>query len=339
MSRYQVQLKFSDQTLAIEVDPGETILEAAHRQRVFLAADCTLGVCGTCRALRTEGESDTEGLDSQGLNALQVSKGFILTCLSHPRSDLSLEFGYDSARAIRPEQRAVEAILIECSTVAESVVRLLLRTTGGERIDYQPGQYANISIPGTSEHRSFSFSNTPAAGSDLEFFIRILPDGLMSNYLRDSARPGHRLRLTGPFGEFYLREPGQPILMVAGGTGLAPMLSMLGALAASGEEPPPIRLLYGVNQSAEIFGIERLDEYRRDLDNFTYELAVALPEPDWTGASGFVTELLSRELLPPDGLDAYLCGPPPMIEAVTEWLSDHRLPVENIHSEKFSASQ
>jgi len=138
--------------------------------------------------------------------------------------------------------------------------------------------------------------------------------------------------------EFYLREPRRAILMVAGGTGLAPMLSMLGQLAASGGAAPPIHLLYGVNRRSEVFGIERLEEYRRALEDFRYEVAVAFPDSDWTGSRGFVTDLLREDLLPPAGLDAYVCGPPPMIEAASSWLAGHGLPPEDIHCEKFSPS-
>jgi anthranilate 1,2-dioxygenase reductase subunit len=337
MARFTAQLIFLDRTVAIEVDPGETILEAARRQGVFLLSDCTLGVCGTCKALRSEGQSEME-IDPQALTILEAKRGYVLTCQSYPRSDLSLQFGYESARARRSEQRTVQAALVENAFVAESVVRVRLGTAGGEVFRFRPGQYVNITVPGTSERRSFSFANEPESGSDPEFFVRILADGLMSNYLRDRARPGDCLELAGPFGEFYLREPRRPILMVAGGTGLAPMLSMLGHLAVSGGGSPPIYLLYGVNRRSELFGIERLEEYRRALGHFRYELAVAFPESDWRGSRGFVTDLLREDLLAPAGLDAYLCGPPPMIEAATAWLASRGVPAEDIHSEKFSPS-
>jgi NAD(P)H-flavin reductase/ferredoxin len=338
MAKYTAQLMFLDRTLAIEVNSGETILEAARRQGVFLLSDCTLGVCGTCKALRTDGQSEMDGIDPQGLTILEARKGYVLTCQSYPRSDLSLKFTYESAHVRRSEQRTVRAALVESAFVAESVVRLRLRTTGREAFVFEPGQYVHITVPGTSERRSFSFANIPGTGSEPEFFVRILADGLMSNYLRDRARPGDCLEVEGPFGEFYLREPKRPILMVAGGTGLAPMLSMLGHLAVSGGDAPPIHLLYGANRRSEIFAIERLEEYRRALGHFRYEVAVAFPESDWSGARGFVTDLLREDLLPPAGLDAYLCGPPPMIEAATSWLARQGLPVENIHCEKFLPS-
>jgi len=337
MAKYKALLTFLDGTLTIAVDSDETILEAARRQGIFLLSDCTLGVCGTCKALRTEGQSEME-IDQQTLTILEARRGYVLTCQSYPRSDLALQFSYESARIRRSEQRVVEAILVERAFVAESVVRLRLRTTGAEVFDFRPGQYLNITVPGTSERRSFSFANVPGTGGDPEFFVRILPDGAMSNYLRDRARPGDCLEVAGPFGEFYLREPRRPILMVAGGTGLAPMLSMLGHLAMPGGSSPPIHLLYGVNRRSEIFGIERLEEHRRALGKFGYEVAVAFPEFDWSGARGFVTDLLRESLLPPAGLDAYLCGPPPMIEAAVGWLAHRGVPLQDIHSERFSAS-
>lgn len=338
MAKYTAQLKFLDRTLTVEVGADETILAAARRQGVFLLANCTLGVCGTCKVLRTEGQSEMDGIDAQGLTILEARNGYVLTCQSYPRSHLSLEFAYDSVHTLRPETQTVQTDLLESAFVAESVVRLRLRTTDGEVFEFQPGQYVNITVPGTAEQRSFSFANIPGAGSDLEFFVRILADGVMSNYLRDRAHPGDALEVAGPFGEFTLREPTRPILMVAGGTGLAPMLSMLGRLAASAADSPPIHLLYGVNRRSELFGIERLEEYRRALGRFRYELAVAFPESDWRGSCGLVTGLLREDLLPPDGLDAYVCGPPPMIEAASAWLARQGVPAQDIHCEKFSPS-
>jgi len=337
MAKYTAKLTFLDRTLTIEVDSGETILAAARRQGVFLLSDCTLGVCGSCKALRTEGHSEMD-IDAQALTILEARRGYVLTCQSHARSDLSLQFSYESARVGRAEARTVQADLVESAVVAESVVRLRLRTAEGEALEFRPGQYVNVTVPGTSERRSFSFANAPGTGSEMEFFVRILADGVMSNYLRDRARPGDRLEIAGPLGEFYLREPSRPILMIAGGTGLAPMLSMLGHLSVSRADSPPIHLLYGVNRSSEIFGIERMEAYRRTLADLRYEVAVAFPESDWSGSRGFVTDLLREDLLPRAGLDAYLCGPPPMIEAATSWLAARGLPLQDIHCEKFSAS-
>lgn len=338
MAKYKAQLAFLDRTLTIEVDAEETVLEAARRQGVVLLSDCTLGVCGTCKALRSEGESDMDGIDTQGLTVLEARRGYVLTCQSYARSDLTLQFAYDSTRARPSGQKPLQAELVGSDFVADAVVRLRLRVTGGENLDFQPGQYVNITVPGTSERRSFSFANVPGEGSDPEFFVRILPDGVMSSYLRDRARAGDALEIAGPFGDFHLREPERPILMVAGGTGLAPMLSMLGALAASPRPSPRIHLLYGTNRSSEVFGIERLEAYRRALGDFRYEVAVAFPESGWSGPRGFVTDLLRDALLPTGGLDAYLCGPPPMIEAATAWLAGRGLPPGRIHSEKFLPS-
>jgi NAD(P)H-flavin reductase len=159
----------------------------------------------------------------------------------------------------------------------------------------------------------------------------------MTDYLRERARPGDAMSLTGPFGHFYLRRSNRPILMVAGGTGLAPMLSMLDHMAATGMTAQPVHLLYGGNAPEELFALDQLAEYPRRGLRLSTECIAVTAGAGWSGPRGHVTELLRPELVAGES-EVYLCGPPPMIDAGMRWLEAHSVPPRRIHAERFLAS-
>jgi benzoate/toluate 1,2-dioxygenase reductase subunit len=170
----------------------------------------------------------------------------------------------------------------------------------------------------------------------LSFLVRDIPRGLMSTWLRDIAVPGAPMALIGPSGSFYLRDVARPLLFLAGGTGLAPFLSMLGKLAASGA-PHPVHLVYGVTNDADLVEQGRLDAYAAAIPGFTYATCVA----DAASAhprTGYVTAHVEPVHLNGGDVDIYLCGPPPMVDAVRTWLADQGLTPANFYYEKFSPS-
>jgi benzoate/toluate 1,2-dioxygenase reductase subunit len=222
-----------------------------------------------------------------------------------------------------------EATVAGVDRLSETTIRL--RVTVAEPIGFLPGQYVNIAVPGTGETRAYSFASHPDA-TDCAFLIRHIPGGLMSGWLADRAQPGDRLGFTGAFGAFYLRPVERPLLMLAGGTGLAPILSMLEALAETGCAQP-IRLIYAVTRDADLVEIDRIEA-----------LAARLPTLDWFSVvadpasahprKGYATHHLSAQDV--EGADVYLCGPPPMVEAVRGWFRDHGVKPAQFHFEKFN---
>jgi benzoate/toluate 1,2-dioxygenase reductase subunit len=158
----------------------------------------------------------------------------------------------------------------------------------------------------------------------------------MSRYLSEVAKPGERMTFSGPYGSFYLREPARPILFLAGGTGIAPFLSMLGALASKGAADS-VRLVYGVTRDIDLVALGQLDEAAQKLPNFSYRTCVA----DATSAharKGYVTAHVDDDWLNGGDVDVYLCGPVPMVDAVRGWMSEKNLVPANFYHEKFSAS-
>jgi benzoate/toluate 1,2-dioxygenase reductase subunit len=192
------------------------------------------------------------------------------------------------------------------------------------------GQYANISVPGTDQRRSYSFCSPPGAET-LCFLVRNIPPGVMSTYLREKAVPGTPVEFIGPAGGFYLRDVERPLLFLAGGTGLAPFLSMLGKIAGTGSACP-IHLVYGVTNDVDLVGVERLEEFATEIPGFTVSTCVAAT----TSAhprKGYVMAHVEPRHLNGGDVDIYLCGPPPMVDAVHAWLGE-----QSVYYEKFSPS-
>jgi benzoate/toluate 1,2-dioxygenase reductase subunit len=200
---------------------------------------------------------------------------------------------------------------------------------------FLPGQYANLTVPGGKQTRSYSFSSRPNQ-AELAFLIRDVPDGLMSTYMRSKAQPGDFMMFTGPYGSFYLRPTVRPVLMLAGGTGLAPFLSMLLWLKDN-PASQPIRLAYGVNTNADLVELEALDALKASLPDFDYFTCV-VDAASGHPKLGYVTNHLSAADLHDGNVDVYVCGPPPMVEGVRKWMAGVGVTPKSFHFEKFSST-
>jgi NAD(P)H-flavin reductase/ferredoxin len=325
--------------------PNEIVYQAAYRAGIRLEHDCLEGACGSCKALCTQGEFEIDDYSDEALMASELEQGYTLLCKMKALTPCVVELPYPSGfLAGQHEPQWLDATVVAVESVSSSVKRMVIRLASGD-IDFLPGQYIHMEVPGNEMPgnempgsvavRSYSFANAPAQ-AELEFFQKVYVQGAMSDYLRERAGVGDRIRIKGPAGHFYLRPSRRPILMVAGGTGLAPMLSMLRSLEQSGSAAAPVHLIYGVNESAEFFGGETLADLSRKLPLTVERIAVS--DAGWQGPCGHVTALLRAELLHAGNCDAYLCGPPPMIEAATAWLRENGMAAGRIYAERFVTS-
>lgn len=340
MTSHRVTLVFEDgRTASITADEADSIYLAALKSRVRLETDCLEGTCATCKGLCTEGEYTLDDYLEEALSAEEAARREVLTCQMHVTTDAVIEFPYESSLALRDEPATRPGRVAEIETVSSAVVRLVVEVEDGEApLGFLAGQYVHLGVPGTEAQRSYSFANPPAETNRLEFFIKALDEGVMSEYVSVRARAGDEMPVTGPFGRFYLRPLERPVLMVAGGTGLAPMLSMMDDMIARGATGQPVHLLYGANTPDELFAADRLAGYAGAGLELTVERAVVETAAGWDGPTGHVTALLRTELINGGDCDAYLCGPPPMIEAAESWLRDAGVEGARIHAEKFIAS-
>lgn len=332
---FKIALQFEDGfTRVIDCAPDETIANAAYRQKINVPIDCREGACGTCRAHCESGQYDlpTASYIEDALSADEAASGYVLTCQTRPRSDLVLRLPVASA-ACKTRATQFDAEVARVTSLSDSTLELDLRVADPASLQFLPGQYVNIEVPGTTQTRSYSVSSAPGAAA-ASFVLRRVPDGLMSNFLADHAKAGDRMRFTGPFGSFYLREVRRPVLFLAGGTGIAPFLSMLEALQ---QHPPahPVRLVYGVTHDHDLVLCDRLDGYAAQMADFAYRTCVA-DAGSTLERKGYVTGHIDPAWLNGGDVDVYLCGPVAMVEAVTGWLQQQGLKPANFYYEKFT---
>jgi p-cymene methyl-monooxygenase electron transfer component len=328
----------------IEVPPGKTILEAALAEGLDFPHDCTVGTCGTCKSRLLQGRVESLSEFGYTLSAQELAANFILPCQSMPRDPLvRIELISHEPQAISSGRFA--ARIVELTPLTHDIVRLELELD--RPIRYLAGQYANLMAPslamngGSRRARSYSFAEPPqpAGSSRVAFFVRKVAHGAFTEALFAGDLLGVPLQLDGPHGGFHLREGTGPIVCVAGGSGLAPILSML-LDAARRPMSRPCILLFGARTARDLYMLDQIEELRsRWMGSFTF-VPVLSHEPmrsDWTGARGLVTDLIADM---PDFSCAvaqgYLCGPPGMIDVGISSLTQRGAPLTSIFYDKFT---
>lgn len=332
---HQIALRFEDGvTRFIEANPAETVADAAYRQGVNIPLDCRDGACGTCKCLAESGCFEMGEYIEDALSEDEAARGYVLTCQMRAKGNCVVQVPASSS-VCRTPQAAVTAAIHEVRQVSPSTLSLTLKDSSLDQLAFLPGQYANLQVPGTDQTRAYSFSSLVKNGT-VSFLIRNVPGGLMSSYLTGAAKPGDRMTLTGPLGTFYLRGIQRPLLLLAGGTGLAPFTAMLEKIAAEGS-PHPLHLIYGVTHDADLVEMDRLAEFAERIPNFSYTACVASPDSAYPN-KGYVTHHITPAHLNDGEVDVYLCGPPPMVEAVNQFIRECGVKPASFHHEKFAAS-
>lgn len=327
------------QSLQLDNLPGQSVLEAADAAQWRLPAQCRQGGCGACAAQVLSGDY---ALGDHNPKALSADKpGSVLLCCTTPRSDLRVALPYDRARIAGGPVPQRDAEVLDIERDGDATVRLVLQllpdAEGVAVAEFEPGQFAELEVPGAGLRRAYSMSNTGNWAGTLEFLIRLQPQGRFSNWLRDEAAVGARLVVHGPQGAFGLRENGlRPRWFVAGGTGLAPLLSMLRRMAEFGE-PHPVRLYFGVNREAELFAAAALSE----LPGLEQRVCVWQPSDAWAGLRGTPVDALRADLAACAAgawPDVYVCGPPALVEAVEAAAREAGVPDAQVYAERFTAA-
>ena len=329
---YQVALSFEDGvTRFVPCEADETVADASYKSRINIPLDCRDGACGTCKSFCESGEYDGGDYIEDALSDDEAAAGYALPCQMMPRSDLILRIP-GTSEAAKTAAAAHGAAITDIQRFSDTTVGFSLELDDRDALAFLPGQYVNVGVPGTELSRSYSFSSGPA-DKTASFLVRITEGGAMSEYLRDHAQVGDRVEFTGPMGSFYLRRLERPVLMLAGGTGLAPLLSMLEELTGS-EPAHPVHLIYGVTTDRDLVELDKLRHYAEVIPAFGFDYCVA-DEASSAPNKGYVTSLFEPEHLNGGDVDVYLCGPPPMVDAVRSHLETEGVAPANFYYEKF----
>jgi NAD(P)H-flavin reductase/ferredoxin/2-polyprenyl-6-methoxyphenol hydroxylase-like FAD-dependent oxidoreductase len=335
MADCQVMVGYSDGTQrTMPVRPDQSMLEAAEEHGVAIVNECQSGICGTCVATCTVGRYEMGR--TEGLSDVERSARKILTCQTFAESDCRIELQYpvdDNAALLITGDGVVTGVDLVSRTTA--VLRVDVSAIAGS-LQYKAGQFAQLQVPGTNAWRNYSYAHPADGHGELEFIIRLLPDGVMSDYLRDRAKPGDHIAVRCSKGNFYLRTVERPVILVAGGTGLSAILAMAQSLDA--DIAQPIYLLYGVTSTEDLCKLDELQALARRVPCLELHTIVARPDTNWDGRIGLVTDLLHERMLAGGDADVYLCGPGAMVEATRTWLDSNGFPHVGLYYEKFVAS-
>jgi propane monooxygenase reductase component len=326
-------VRFEPVGIEMQADEDETILSAAFRQGIMLMHGCKEGQCSACKSFLLDGEVDLDRYSTFALPDFEEAEGWTLLCRAHAYSDLEVELiNYDEevlhgATPPRTVSTTVEAV----EPLTADIWFLKLRPE--EPLEFKPGQYVDIAIPGTDEHRSFSMANTDP--ETLEFMIKQYPGGRFSGLLADgSIKPGDTLEVTGPYGVFTLRRSSpRRLLFIGGGAGMAPILSLLRSMKESGSEREAA-YYYGARTEVDLF-------HRDELADLPCAFVPALSEDSdgWAGEAGLITDVVDRLEGDLTEVDAYLCGPPPMVDAAIALLEARGVPEAHIYFDKFTTTE
>jgi benzoate/toluate 1,2-dioxygenase reductase subunit len=333
---FQIALNFEDGvTRFIEASGHETVADAAYRQGINIPLDCRDGACGTCKCKAESGRYDLgDNFIEDALSEDEIAEGYVLTCQMRAESDCVVRIPA-SSQLCKTEQASFEAAISDVRQLSASTIALSIKGEALSRLAFLPGQYVNLKVPGSDQSRAYSFSSLQKDG-EVSFLIRNVPGGLMSSFLTSLAKAGDSMSLAGPLGSFYLRPIQRPLLLLAGGTGLAPFTAMLEKIAAQGSEHP-LHLIYGVTNDFDLVELDRLQDLAACIPNFTFSACVANPDSQYP-QKGYVTQHIAPQHLNDGDVDVYLCGPPPMVEAVSQYLREQDINPVNFYYEKFAAA-
>ncbi|TJY64694.1 2Fe-2S iron-sulfur cluster binding domain-containing protein [Sinimarinibacterium sp. CAU 1509] len=304
---YRVYL--SDRPQSFTVEPDETILQAGLRQHLALPFGCQSGGCASCRVRLLDGNV-AHRLPPPALSTAEIDAGYILMCLAQPQSDLRIDLHQPAdLDALRPQIWPCRVQMR--SWLAHDVLRLQLKLPKGKTLHYLPGQYIDLLLD-DGRRRSFSIANAPN-GEFIELHVRVTPGGRFAQWAAHEMPDRAMLRFEGPLGAFYLREDTRPIVMIAGGTGIAPLRAMLQSLLPQSQRP--VHLYWGVRAQRDLYLDAELTQLAQAHPQFAYRPVLSEPDTGWNGATGFVHAAALRDHADLHTHAAYLSGPPAMVRA------------------------
>jgi len=333
------KVRFEPVGVEITANEDETVLQAAFRQGVSLMHGCKEGQCASCKSVLIDGDLEMDKYSTFALADYEREQGYVLLCRSHAYSDLTVELlTYDEEMILSglPVQ-TVQTVVSTIEPLTHDIKRLVLQLVEPRELRFRAGQYVDIRIPGSDEHRSYSMANTPTANDHLEFILKVFPGGRFSSLL-DEGFVGTALEVTGPYGSCVLREHSdRDVVLIGGGAGMAPLWSLLNDIVER-DLKRRVTFYYGARARRDLFYLDHINRLTARLPEFRFipALSEPIPEDHWQGETGLITEVVAQTLSAGSEVDVYLCGPAPMIDAALPVLVRKGIPEGRILFDKFT---
>ena len=324
------------------VQSGQTVLDAALAAGIVLPYSCRNGACSTCKGKVVSGDYDAGPAPANILDSTEIEQGYTLFCQAKPSSDMVIE-STEIRLASDIQVRKLPSRVIAMEQVAPDVMALKLQLPAAEPLRFYAGQYVEI-ILRDGRRRSYSMARAPHVDGPLELHIRHMPGGVFTDHVFGAGATQMKereiMRLEGPFGSFFLREDSdKPIVLLASGTGFAPIKAMVEHMQHVGMTRP-VRLYWGGRRPRDLYMDELARSWEQALPDFKYVPVVseALPEDDWNGRDGFVHQAVMADLPDLSAWQVYACGAPVMVDAARHAFAEQcGLPDEEFYADAFTS--
>lgn len=312
----------------IPVSGDDTLLNTLSAHKIFIPSACGgKATCGYCKCRVLEGAGEIKPTELPFLSAKEKEEGVRLSCQVKVRENMKIEIPNELLNA---QEYKTRVSYIEDLTYDIKLVRFELLDP--KVMKFKPGQYAQLKVPGIEVIRAYSIASHPEKNNEIELIIRQVPKGLATTFVHKALEVGDKIILTGPYGDFYLQEDStRDMICIAGGSGKAPIRSILSYLRDQGM-PRKVKYFFGAKSKRDLYYTEEFLELSKEFPNFTYipALSEPLPEDDWKGEVGLITDVVDRLTGDLTEAEAYLCGSPGMINACIKVLNRHEIRKENV---------
>ncbi|MYN45894.1 2Fe-2S iron-sulfur cluster binding domain-containing protein [Pseudoduganella sp. FT93W] len=313
--------------VAMAMQPRETVLQAALRHGMAFPHSCRVGGCATCKCRLLTGKVKELTSAAYVLTGQELTAGYILACQSVPTQDVAIEVALDTTPV-----RQFTGRVTGQQQLTHDICRLTVQLD--TPLEYKAGQYAQLALESLPAcERSYSFATPTRADGVLQFFIKHMAGGQFSSRVHQHPVLNETVTVTGPYGDFWLREADAPLMLIAGGSGLAPVLALLQDAAQQGVQRDAT-LMFGVRRREDLYALDDIEALARNWRGRFVFVPVLSEQTDWPGVSGLVPQHLATYL--PAGAHAYLCGPPAMVDACTASLIEQGVAAAHIHADRFT---
>ncbi len=322
----------------LTVQGGKPLLGSLMEQKLFIPSACGgRGSCGLCKVKVTSDVGDYLPTELPWISEEEQKQNIRLSCQLKVKSNIAIQIPEELFNV--KEYRAEVASLTD---LTYDIKQVLLRVIEPQEIKFTAGQYIQFEVPEyalSSEvvYRAYSMASQPSRKNEVELEVRLVPNGICTTYVFNYLKEGDRVTINGPYGEFYLQETDADIVFIAGGSGMAPVKSILHDMYEKGNQRTAT-YFFGARAVRDLFLVEEMRELEKNMPNFRFVPALSepLPEDNWEGETGLITEVLDRHFDSVENLEAYLCGSPGMIDAAVAVLAKKGLPQEKIYYDKFA---
>lgn len=339
-----VVIDINDGKKELDLKGGAPLMSSLAETGIYVPSACGgRGSCGACKVVVKSDVGPILPTELPYLTKEEQEQGVRLSCQIKLKSDIRIEIP-DSLFNIKKLQGTVKKI----TDLTHDIKEVLVELPEGESVDYVPGQYMQLEVPRYDKikqptMRAYSLSSTPADKRHVEFLIRLVPGGIVTTYVHEHLKEGEKLNVVGPFGDFYVQEDKATMICVAGGSGMAPFKSIFNRMEETGEiHERDVWYFFGARAVRDMFYLDWLRDMDKKYERFHFVAALSepMPEDNWEGDTGLITDVLAKylekEITSDQPLEGYLCGSPGMLDACMAVMRKYNMQEDKIYFDKFA---